>query len=179
MHVRDLIEFLEFIIGWSNPPCNYDPSNLILIGHSCSAHMISTLFFESMEELMPRPHIVHSTKAVILSEGIYDFHSLLHTFPKYREWFIEPAFGPDYHKFSILNSKLDYRAQFPWLLIHSPGDTLVDGLQTTDMHVHLKSSQANVLISLNDVVDEHDVILESEKYVDVVKGFVQPRSSRI
>jgi len=90
-----------------------------------------------------------------------------------------PPFGPDYYKFSIANSRLDCRAEFPWLLIHSPGDTLVDVLQTTDMHIHLQSSQANVMISLNDVVDEHDAILESEKYVDVVKGFIKPGSSNM
>jgi len=180
MHVCDLIDFLLFINQWDNHPCNFDPSKLILIGHSCGAHMISTLFFMSTEEMKLCPPILESTKAVILSEGIYDVDSLLRSFPKYRDWFVEPAFGPDsYHKSSILNSTLHHGVDFPWLLIHSEGDTLVDVYQTTEMHNHLRDSKANVTISLFDVVGEHDAILETEKYVDVVKAFLLPKRSTL
>lgn len=124
--------------------------------------------------------ILDSTRAVILSEGIYDLDSLLQSSPKYREWFIEPTFGSDsYSKFSILNSRLRRSAGFSWLLIHSMGDSLVDALQTTEMHNHLKNLQAGVTISLYDLVDEHDAILETEKYINLVKNFVTPKRSGI
>jgi len=107
------------------------------------------------------PQILESTRAVVLSEGIYDLDSLLQSFPKYREWFIEPTFGAgSYSKFSILNSRLRHGAGFPWLLIHSAGDTLVDVLQTTEMHIHLSDLKASVMVSLFDVVGEHDAIWE-------------------
>ena len=144
--------------------------------------MISTLFFVSMpdgSDTVPCPQIIDSIKAVVLSEGLYDLSLLLQSFPKYRDWFIEPAFGPDYSKFSILNAKLHHRVDFPWLLIHSEGDTLVDVYQTTEMHNHLKSSQAGVIISLFDVVGEHDAILETEEYINVVKKFLLPNKSSI
>jgi len=174
MHVRDLIDFLLFIIQWDDSPCNFDPSKLILIGHSCSAHMISALFFEQMNLC---PQILQSTAAVILSEGIYDIDSLLRSFPTYRDWFIEPVFGPGpYHKFSILNSTLHHGLDFPWLLIHSEGDTLVDVRQTTEMHDHLRGLQASVTISLFDK-GEHDAILETEEYVNAVKAFLLPRGA--
>ena len=120
-------------------------------------------------------YIADSTRAVILSEGIYDVCSLLRSYPNYREWFVQPAFGDNsYDRFSIPNLMLRPLVNFPWLLIHSQGDTLVDVYQTTDMHNHLRNEAAGVTVSLYDVVDEHDAILESEKYLDVVKAFLIP-----
>jgi acetyl esterase/lipase len=181
MHLLDLAEFLGFVLDWTDAPCSYDASRVILIGHSCSAHMISSLFFIPMEggpRVILRPDVLEAICAVVLSEGIYDLGALLRSFPAYREQFVEPAFGAGpYDRFSILNATLRHGAGFPWFLIHSEGDTLVDVYQTTDMHNHLRSSEADVMVSLFDVVDEHDAILESEKYLHVVKKFLLPSTS--
>ncbi len=116
MHARDILDFLNFIRGHPG----LDTDNLVLIGHSCSAHMIASIAMNSAEPaLVPDPAILSAIKAIVCSEGIFDLDALLTTFPGYREYFVAAAFGDntDYAKYNAAGWPLREGAQIEWLLL--------------------------------------------------------------
>jgi len=172
-HAQDILQFLNYTL--SHPSPVFDSGNLILIGHSCSAHMLSSIFLDSSAitpSLSPSPELLHSVKAIIMSEGIYDLDTLIANFPNYREWFIQPAFGisESYPQFSVL--KYPARSQFSWLLLHSKGDTFVDQIQTDTMYDHLSQIFPHkVSRNVDDLVEQHDDILRGDRYIELISQF--------
>ncbi|KIM49217.1 hypothetical protein M413DRAFT_60460, partial [Hebeloma cylindrosporum] len=140
------------------------------------AHMLSSIFLDSdsvTPSLSPQPALLSAVRAIIMSEGIYDLDALLLRFPTYRDWFIEPAFGPSqsYASFSVLKYPLRNHS-ISWLILHSRGDSLVDLPQSTSMHTHLSELDPDrSFINTHDLVGEHNDILRSPVYVDLVKDF--------
>jgi len=190
MHAEDLCAFFHFVIDSAKESrVPYDPERIIVIGHSCSAHIIACILLDSSDpRIVPSPRLLDAVKAVVLTEGIYDLDKLLETFPAYQEWFIEPAFGPPgeggYRRFSAVEFPPRQRdgeseaapPKTRWLLLHSKGDTLVDTPQTTAMYAHLKHLYPqNGVVELNtdDLEDEHDALLATDGYVEIVKKFVE------
>lgn len=60
-HAEDLHEFLKFILDWPGPepPSKYDPGRLYLMGHSCSTHMLMSIFLSPpppLANLSTTPH---------------------------------------------------------------------------------------------------------------------------
>ncbi|KZT11240.1 alpha/beta-hydrolase [Laetiporus sulphureus 93-53] len=123
-HAQDILEFLEFLLSWSGPDlasdrAQFDPSRLYLIGHSCSAHMLTSIFLQprasasvtplqpnpsspsdlppsplpTSSTLSPSPALLASTCAVIMSSGLYNLDLLLRSYPAYKSWFVAPTFG--------------------------------------------------------------------------------------
>ena len=176
-HTQDLLQFLNYIL--LHPSSAFDPGNLALIGHSCSAHMLSSIFLDSSAitpSLSPSPELLHSVKAIIMSEGIYDLDILMTSFPRYREWFIQPAFGiaESYSQVSVLTyPSRPSTSAISWLLLHSKGDTLVDQIQTDAMYDHLSQLfPQNVSRNVDDLVGEHNGILFSDRYVELISQFL-------
>ncbi|KAF8902047.1 hypothetical protein CPB84DRAFT_1776452 [Gymnopilus junonius] len=125
--------------------------------------------------LTPAQALIDSVKGIILSEGIYDIDTLLASFPSYRDWFIQPTFGPSesYAKFSVLGYPLRSPSNIYWLLLHSKGDTLVDLPQTEAMHNYLLHIYPErVSINTDDLTDEHNAILRTDIYVKIVSNFI-------
>lgn len=145
----------------------YDPTHILLAGHSCGAHILSCIFLDSgssessssshvpvSPSLKPPQQLLSAARALALSEGIYDLDALLRTFPDYRSWFVENAFGPPaaesrgYARFSATHYPLHKQlgrggggggAHLSWLIIHSSGDTLVDAGQAASFFAHLSA----------------------------------------
>ena len=148
-HALDILECLTFLTSWEGPSGLgnvYDSKAVHLIGHSCAAHMLSTIFLDSSSitpSLTPTDAVRQSVKSIALSEGIYDIDLLLSDYPEYRSWFIAPAFGDmeSYRDFSVA----EYSARtkdIRWLIVHSTGDTLVNLDQSKFMHGHLRQLMA-------------------------------------
>ncbi|KAG6878694.1 hypothetical protein C0993_011509 [Termitomyces sp. T159_Od127] len=183
-HAEDTLDALRFLITWPGPSGAgqlYDPHHLYLIGHSCSAHMLSSIFLDSSSispSLTPPPHLFQAVKAIIMSEGIYDPDLLLSSFPTYHAWFIRPTFGHNDSYAAYATAKLPLiDTHIKWLIIHSKGDTLVDLPQSDIMYQHLcvlYGDHANTHIHRNtDRLDgEHNDILRGLDYVDVIKDFI-------
>lgn len=141
--------------------------------------MLSSIFLDSSSSavqpsLRPSTDLQNAVRGIILSEGIYDLDSLLATFPNYRSWFIQSAFGPaqSYSIYSTLNYPLLPNSDINWLLLHSKGDTLIDIPQTEAMYNHLRSlDNARVSLNIDDLTDEHDDILRTPLYVELVRSF--------
>lgn len=172
MHARDVLAFLDFIR--STP--GLDTDNLILIGHSCSAHMLAAIALQSDEPaLVPAPGVLAAIKGIICSEGIFDLDALIATFPDYRAWFIAAAFGPgpDYAQYNAAGWPLrDGGAHIEWLLLHSREDPLVDVNQAERMQAHLaKLDPARVVLELDTLTGEHDDVFATEAYVARVSAF--------
>lgn len=152
------------------------------MGHSCSAHMLASIILDSSEPtLVPSPELLWAIKGVIFSEGIYNIDALLQSFPTYRDWFIVNAFGdlPNYNQSSVTSTPLrEGASHIHWLIIHSRGDTLVDVSQSRGMYEHVQSLHENaggsgrVLRSWDDLKDEHNAVLQSGKFHQIVGDFV-------
>ncbi|KAF9552892.1 alpha/beta-hydrolase [Agrocybe pediades] len=195
MHVLDMLQFLSFIRGWkpapnsngaganANATVNFalDPNSLILLGHSCSAHMLASVFLHNPDSrLAPSPELASAVKAIVFSEGIFDIDLLLARFPDYRGWFIEAAFGaaPSFDEYSVVKYPLLSRGSsspISWLVLHSKGDTLVDQSQSDAMFAHLLdiTGPENVSLDVDNLKEEHNDILVTETYANLVGDFVK------
>lgn len=177
-HAKDIIRFLEFVITWQGPygTSVYNSNNLCLMGHSCGAHILSSIFLDATEHpLRPSPQLLNSTKAIIMSEGIYDIDLLLSSFPNYRDWFIEAAFGPrsTYRQVSVttMNPRMEYN-HLRWLIVHSKGDTLIDEAQSEAMYHHLLRNVSHVTRNFEQLIEEHDDILKGLEFVKLVGQYI-------
>ncbi|KXN85470.1 Kynurenine formamidase [Leucoagaricus sp. SymC.cos] len=183
-HAEDILQFLEFLLGW-NGPLGYnrvfDPKQLFLMGHSCSAHMLSAILLDSSRvtpSLTPSAALLDAVKGVIMSEGIYDLDMLIAHCPEYLSWFIAPAFGKldTYARFTVAGYP-SRRLSFYWLLIHSQGDTLVDLPQSEKMLEHLRAesgADSDKRISYNTSLTQgHDAILITDEFVKIAGQFVE------
>ncbi|KAH6918676.1 Alpha/Beta hydrolase protein [Coprinopsis sp. MPI-PUGE-AT-0042] len=188
-HAEDILQFLEFILGWkpSEHPkiaSAMDAQQIYLVGHSCSAHMLASILLDSdavTPSLAPTAQLLEAVKGVILSEGIYDLDLLLKTFPKYGAWFINEAFGTaqSYSEYDINHYQLrplDNRTAY-WLIIHSTGDDLIDTDQSKTMYAHLCNlyGQTRITAVLDRLVDGHDDILkgDAKDYIDIIQAFLK------
>jgi acetyl esterase/lipase len=198
-HAEDVLAFLSFIRAWTGPDASspspsralsYDPSALVLLGHSCSAHMLACIVRDSSEatpSLTPPADLLGAVRAVVVSEGIYDLDLLLSSFPTYRAWFIENAFGPpdsasQYSKFDV--TKYRERAggdKIRWYVLHSTGDTLVDFPQSEAMVSSFGVSETADLLGgqegrvkwdFSSLKEEHNDLLRGTTYVELVGSFV-------
>lgn len=185
-HASDILQFLEFLLAWDGFPgpdsgLALDAKGLLLMGHSCSAHMLAAIFLDSSAvtpNLTPSPALLNAVKGIVTSEGIYDLELLCSRFPDYLSWFIAPAFGnlKTYAPYAVTNYNLR-RPGINWLLIHSQGDTLVDVPQSEKMLAHLKSEygpSANGHIFYDTSLTQgHNDILVTDEFVQIVGQFVE------
>ena len=183
-HASDLLRFLHFLFhapdaqhanpAHTQPP--RPPPGLVLIGHSCSAHMLSSILLSGpFPELEPSPQLLAATKAVIVSEGIYDVDALLRSFPSYKDWFIANAFGERaaYPDVNVASYPLRPGTEhIRWLVLHSKADVLVDQLQSETMYAHLTALKADVSKNFDDLQDNHNDLLHSDVYPRIVAEFV-------
>lgn len=188
-HAQDILQFLEFLTKWNGPqpPTKlYDSQRIYLIGHSCSAHMLTSIFLDSSSvtpSLTPSPSLLRTVQGIILSEGIYDLELLEKSFGNYREWFLIPTFGHDRPLSVFATTKYSLResgAHIRWLVIHSRGDTLIDLPQSEAMYKHLCQLYASAGLLAEDFVSssvdrlegEHNDILTDSVYLGIVRNFV-------
>jgi hypothetical protein len=183
-HAEDILHFLTFMSSWRGPPDFgpiYDSQAFYLIGHSCSAHILTSIFLDSSEvspTLTPPLTLLHAVKGIAMSEGIYNIDSLLDRFASYRHWFIAPAFGlrASYDQFSTTRFPL-WNRNIRWLIIHSKGDDLVDASQSEAMYNRLcdlygADMQSRIKQNMDQLDGGHDDLLRSDEYVKIVKDFV-------
>jgi hypothetical protein len=193
-HAQDILQLLTFLLSWSGPgpgpgpqefqvTPTYDPNRIYLIGHSCSAHMLACVLLYSAEPaLVPSAALLRAVRGVVFSEGIYDIDTLLKSFPTYRDWFIRETFGslPTYDRYSTTRMALrDGAKHIRWMILHSKGDTLVDILQSQAMYDHLQSlydgglqGGGQIAKNWDDLEDDHNAILQSGKYIQIVGDFI-------
>jgi acetyl esterase/lipase len=186
-HAEDILQFLSFLIVWKGlqglgPP--YDPRKIYLMGHSCGAHILASIFLDSSSSsptLAPSAQLFGAVRIIVMSEGIYDFDLLLSSFPAYREWFLQAAFGKSesYAKFSVTEFPLrTLNPRIKWLVIHSKGDTLVDMAQSETVYRHLcqlhsaVSTDSLVARNVDELEEGHNEILSSDRFVRIVGDFL-------
>jgi len=128
------------------------------------------------------PDVYDSVKGVALAEGIYDLDLLLKTFPDYRG-FVQGAFDnidtASFSRFCVNRYKARHTITVQWLIIHSPGDTLVDLPQADAMFHHLRSQYSIVGSDPSKIekdfvtlTGDHDEVLTSPEFVRLVKGMI-------
>ncbi|OSD08724.1 alpha/beta-hydrolase [Trametes coccinea BRFM310] len=186
-HSQDVLRSLHFLSTWSGPEPSKPlppPSRLYLLGHSCSAHILASIFLNSpYDELTPSPELLAATRGIACSEGIYDIDRLLHSFPTYKEWFIAPAFGnkEDFSHANVASYPLRRGGEhIRWLIIHSDADTLVDQLQSQTMYDHLctlaagsSSPATRIEKNFDELKEEHNDLLKGEVYPRIIADFVK------
>lgn len=186
-HARDLLQFLQFALDWDGPDGieqPYDSSRIYAFGHSCSAHMLTSILLaptSGADVLTPSPKLLAAVRGIVLSEGIYDIDLLLRSFPPYKKWFIANTFGdlPSYETFNTANYRFREGGEhIKWLVIHSEGDTLVDKLQADTICARLQhlidAGKGSGSVETNwELMSEHNAILKEEGYPEIVNTFVR------
>ncbi|KAK7693622.1 hypothetical protein QCA50_003191 [Cerrena zonata] len=194
-HAEDVLHFLHFLLDWEGPkesgrPC-YDSERFYLVGHSCSAHMLASIFLSpipptAFPTLEPSGRLLEATLGIIFSEGIYDIDLLLESFPEYKAWFIADVFG-EHDSYAPSNTaaynlRPEARHVY-WLIMHSLGDTLVDIKQSRKFHEHITGmvEDSDVKVMWDDSLEgDHDEVLTKEQYAAIVARFVLDHpSSRV
>jgi acetyl esterase/lipase len=179
-HAKDVLCFLKFIMAWGGPEGIdvYDPNRLCLMGHSCGAHMLSSIFLEANQAedpLRPPLELLKNTKAIVTSEGLYDIDLLITSFPTYRAWFIEAALGrrSSYEEVSVtkMTPRVEYN-HLHWLIVHSKGDTLVDEAQSEAMYQHLLHTIPHVTKNFDELKEEHNAILKGREFVEIAGQYI-------
>jgi acetyl esterase/lipase len=182
------LQFLSFLVDWNGlqglgPP--YDPRKIYLMGHSCGAHILASIFLDSSSTsptLTPSAPLFRAVRAIVMSEGIYDLDLLLSSYPAYREWFVQAAFGnrESYAEFSVTAFPLRTPdPQIRWLIIHSRGDTLVNVAQSDAIYTHLCQLHSDVggrtdrlvVRNINELEEEHQSVLSARRFIRIVGNF--------
>ncbi|KZV84897.1 alpha/beta-hydrolase [Exidia glandulosa HHB12029] len=195
-HTSDVLRAFEFLRTWNGQPPEpsatsvdqlpyYNAEAIFAIGQSCGAHILGTMLLSPSESsspsVAPSDSLLRAVRGVITTEGIFDIDLLLQSFPPYRGWFIESAFGASetYRDVSV-NNFTARSTRIPWLLIHSTGDTLVDQVQSSTMYDRLRllhGDDGSLVAKDWDGFDqEHDDVVKSEKFPTVVSDFVRTYS---
>jgi len=200
MHAMDVLMAIEFLHSWPAegkrtprageegrpelPGVGFDPERLFFIGHSCGAHILSTLFLypPAMFALPATPTpILKATRAVLLSEGIFSITRLLENFPSYID-FIEPAFGhsttgESSSKYDIFSANhYDLRVggeHIVWWVVHSKADNLVDMDQPQLMFESLEvltedEGEGLVHKDWDTLTADHDEALDEPRFSEIV-----------
>lgn len=131
-HAEDVAHALAWLRAHAKEH-NIIPSEIVAIGHSAGAHILATIATD------PKLFALAQPAGFVGLEGIYDVPQLAKRWPKYPDWFLKKAFGPDPKGWPTLG-KLATKA--PWLLVHSKGDELVDMGQTDAFAAHLRKEGA-------------------------------------
>ncbi|CDO72846.1 hypothetical protein BN946_scf185002.g31 [Trametes cinnabarina] len=184
-HSQDVLLSLHFLSSSSPAHPQPPPSHLYLIGHSCSAHILASIFLSSpYDDLTPSSDLLAATRAIACSEGIYDIDRLLASFPTYKAWFVAPAFGDRdaYPHVNVASYPLREGGEhIRWLIIHSSNDTLVDQLQSETMYAHLNALKAGapsaslpgVQKNFDELTEEHNDLLHGTVYPRIIADFVK------
>ncbi|EJU05559.1 alpha/beta-hydrolase [Dacryopinax primogenitus] len=191
MHALDVLLAIEFLYDWAGEgegkpelQKSFDREKLYFIGHSCGAHILTTLFlYPPALSLPPTPsHILRSTHALLLAEGIYSLPLLLETFPSYIE-FIAPPFGGSSSGSSSPGSKYDIFSanhydlrpggeHMHWWVVHSEGDELVDFEQPEVMfdslEILLEGEEGEVHQDWDTLKGDHYKTLDEPRFSEIV-----------
>ena len=162
----------------------YDPRSIHLVSHSCSAHILGSIFLDSSHitpSLTPSSSLLSSVRSITCSEGIYDLDLLIKSFPGYLEWFILAAFGEHktYEPYSVTAYNLrENSSHIRWLIVQSPGDKLIDTAQAAAFRDHLLKLQqqhSGIYFEYDDttLTGDHHEIPRSEEFYQMIVRFVQ------
>jgi acetyl esterase/lipase len=184
-HALDALEALKFIQEHGSTQLGIPQStlsNLYLVGHSCGAHIITSIILDAQSEsskIDTPPSLLADIKGILVSEGIYEIDLLLKKFPSYAD-FIEGAFGEheSYKPFSTAHYKLRDDSPIYWLVVHSKGDTLVDEEQAESLWDHLwelydRKAHQYVEANWESLNLEHDEIPRNTEYAAMISQFVR------
>lgn len=181
-HSEDVLEALEALQKFELPVDGirtlYDASKIYLGGHSCGAHILSSIFLDSSAvtpSLRPSDALLSSVQSITVSEGLYDLDLLLNNFPDYRG-FVSGAFGDlaSFEQFSTTGYK-EIKAEIRWLVIHSKGDELVDLAQSRAFFDHLTSRGASVVGEFERLDGKHNEVFGQSEYAQIVSEFIGGR----
>lgn len=186
-HAADILLFLGYLLTRPEPIGSLisreEPPRIYLIGHSCSAHILASIFLDSTRitpSLTPYPHIVEAVMGIICSEGIYDLDHIVAAFPEYR--FVINTFGDhtSYADYSPVHYTLrDGTQHIRWFIIHSKGDRLVPMYQSRMMYSHLIDLYQTAEMPADEFVKEDMDVLEeqhdeiyTDNYIHMVTSFI-------
>ncbi|KAG8919244.1 Kynurenine formamidase [Tulasnella sp. 417] len=155
-------------------------TNLWLVGHSCGAHILSSIFLRPPEDspsssLTPSPELIGSVKGIMLAEGIYDIDLLLSLHPTYGD-FVEGAFTARFSYTDVSTPNFTTRegtGHIQWIVVHSAGDSLIneeESLAMYDALVKLYSGTANVSKDFS-FTEDHFEVLHTEAFHDLLLRF--------
>ncbi|KAG8936575.1 Kynurenine formamidase [Tulasnella sp. 418] len=183
-HARDVADALEYLVSMKRLPADdsivpFDNSRVFLAGHSCGAHILCSLFLKpQLSDLTIElsNSLLSSVKGIVITEGIYDVDLLLATFPTYID-FIQGAFGekPSYTELSpTAYTQKERTGHIHWLVIQSPGDTLIDMAQATAVYTALVGAVGEERVSkdVSTLTQNHFELLHTDEFAKILAQFI-------
>ncbi|KAG8878317.1 Kynurenine formamidase [Tulasnella sp. 331] len=170
-HTQDLLDALHKLL--EEEEMTFDSTRMILVGHSCGAHMIASIFLQS-SLFNPSAELLSSVKGVIVTEGIYDVDLLLRTNPDYIS-FIHGAFGPatNYEHVSVSRFGAQVGGEhIHWLIVQSAGDELISQDQADAMWEGLRRAEQDVEMDNTSVTENHFELLWTQGFYSIVDKMV-------
>ncbi|KAG8996907.1 Kynurenine formamidase [Tulasnella sp. JGI-2019a] len=170
-HAQDLLDALHRLL--EEQSMHFDANRMILVGHSCGAHMTSSIILETTPLLEPSVALLSNVKGIVITAGIYDV-DLLYTNPEYRD-FIQGAFGDRKSYKDISPAFLEGRKgaeHIQWLIVQSAGDSLIRQEQADAMVEGLKKANLSVDMDNTSVSEEHFELLRTPGFYDLVDKMV-------
>ncbi|KNE70672.1 hypothetical protein AMAG_15429 [Allomyces macrogynus ATCC 38327] len=144
----------------------YDPSRIILVGHSAGAHMAAFAAWS-----LGAPNVV----SVVAVDGIYNIVDLVDEYPDYRG-FIEQAFGSDAKAWTAASAVAlaEQKAKGLVAVIHSRDDELLTFRQSDLFLAGLqkRSGVVEVVKEYAVVTGKHDELLKTDAFAKCVAGVV-------
>ncbi|KAJ3171637.1 Kynurenine formamidase [Geranomyces variabilis] len=196
-HVQDLASALQALIAGSLEPCKAMPTatavkpfrKLVLVGHSCGAHMISYLMMNPEVALAhiadgERPALLAAIRGVVLAEGLYDLPAVVAELESlgdvfdFDPYFVQQAFGD--HPGAWKHNSPTFMTLTPTsflpriLVVHGMEDELVHPDQAKNFIRHLwrlAPSKHPDIRFLPDVAGTHWAVLSSNEFIDAVAQF--------
>ena len=182
-HARDVLDGLELLVscGSGEEWRRYDRGSFFIIGHSCGAHILTTIFLDTTSttpSLTPSPSLLAATKSIALVEGILDLELLYKLYPDYRG-FLSNAFGSSQSLKCVSSNNFPLRAgaeHIVWFIVHSTGDELVDDAQPKSIYNHLINLYGRdtqmVFKDFTSMTEGHDRVLRTEEFAKLIGNFV-------
>ncbi|KAG8954724.1 Kynurenine formamidase [Tulasnella sp. 424] len=188
-HAADVLRALHWLV---DPPVDEDQGtrssslrpkpNLWLVGHSCGAHILSSIFLQSPEtsssaSLVPSPDLIQSVKGILLAEGIYHIDLLLRLHPTYND-FIEGAFTARDSYADVSTPEFTARegtSHIKWFVVQSTGDSLVteeDSVVMYEALAKLYPGTNNVSKDFSTMTEDHDEMLQTDAFKDLLLRFL-------
>jgi len=188
-HATDVLTALEYFVSTDlddivHRPWKHTPSNIFLVGHSCGAHILTSLFLRDpnpteSSTATPSAALLAAVRGITIVAGIYDVDLLLKNFPSYSD-FIEGAFGARSSYAAVSNNRFGIlEPNINWLIVNSPGDELIDVAQAdsmwdalSNMYTHIGKPE-NVEKDCITVTKGHFELLDSDEFINLVVDFVR------
>lgn len=172
--LEDVSDALNFLHLQIHKFIGYHPDNLILMGHSAGAQLVSLIPLNPKVSTI-LPSTLQWIRGVVTVEGIFDILALSKSHPEFVDWFLDKAF-PDRLKWedasptqTTCDPEALCRLGIGFTLVYSEDDEYKMRNQTTGFASRLSSFDGVQVAVEYGLGGGHDAILKQDNLIEFIK----------